>query len=149
MRPSFSSHFFAIFIILTLFNTITISAKTNVRIINALGTGIDLVVHCKSKDDNLGSHVIPFKGSYGWSFNPNFFLTTLFYCHMQWKGHRDVYFNIYDENRDAFRCYDDCFAAVTEPAICLYDPMVKDFNLCFDWNKVNATGTSDEKSRKN
>ncbi|KAG5531608.1 hypothetical protein RHGRI_026279 [Rhododendron griersonianum] len=125
----------------------TIAAKTNVRILNELGT--DLLIHCKSKDDDLGSHVIPFEGSYGWSFNPNFFLTTLFYCHMRWAGHHDEYFNVYDAKRDAFRCYSDCVVAVLQPAICLYDPKIKDYTPCFGWDqKANAT-TSGEKLRKN
>ncbi|KAG5531166.1 hypothetical protein RHGRI_025952 [Rhododendron griersonianum] len=64
MRTSISSHLiFAISILFTLLNAMTIAAKTNVRILNELGT--DLLIHCKSKDDDLGSHVIPFEGSYG------------------------------------------------------------------------------------
>ncbi|KAK9288939.1 hypothetical protein L1049_017410 [Liquidambar formosana] len=46
--------------------------KTRVTIINELGEGLNLTVHCKSKDDDLGQHVIGYQMSYDFRFTPNF-----------------------------------------------------------------------------
>ncbi|KAK8980636.1 hypothetical protein V6N11_072951 [Hibiscus sabdariffa] len=35
--------------------------KANVRIYNDLGSGINLTVHCKSKDDNLGEQHLGYR----------------------------------------------------------------------------------------
>ncbi|KAH7576773.1 hypothetical protein JRO89_XS01G0145700 [Xanthoceras sorbifolium] len=40
-----------------------ISKKTHVIINNLIGAGIDLKLHCQSKDDDLGEHVIPYQGA--------------------------------------------------------------------------------------
>ena len=54
--------------------------KTYVRIINELGDSIDLNHHCKSKDDDLGIHVLAPHQFFEFSFVPNFLGTTLFFC---------------------------------------------------------------------
>ncbi|KDO59842.1 hypothetical protein CISIN_1g039691mg, partial [Citrus sinensis] len=48
--------------------------------------GVDLAVHCKSGDDDLGEQVIPHQGNYGFHFRPNFWGTTLFYCKFAWQN---------------------------------------------------------------
>ena len=45
-----------------------------------LQTNSTLQAHCKSKDDDLGDHIINIKGQYGWGFKENFWQTTLFWC---------------------------------------------------------------------
>jgi len=68
-------------------------------------TPLDLTVHCKSKDDDLGFHTIKFREIYMFSFRPNVIpdLNTLFWCSFTWKGspYRH-YLDIYDER------WDDC-----------------------------------------
>ena len=49
-----------------------------VRITNDLERNVDLTVHCKSGDDDLGAHVLRPKGSYSFKFGTNFFGGTLF-----------------------------------------------------------------------
>ncbi|XP_024029586.1 S-protein homolog 4-like [Morus notabilis] len=73
--------------------------KTHVHMTNDLGTGTDLTVHCKSKDDDLGIHVVAPNGSYGFRFAPNIFGGTLFFCRMEWPGNSH-YFDIYVQKRD-------------------------------------------------
>ncbi|TYI32611.1 hypothetical protein ES332_A04G076100v1 [Gossypium tomentosum] len=60
--------------------------KVDVLIYNYLQNGTDLTVHCKSKDDDLGVHLLAFRNYYESKFRPNLFGTTLFYCSMQWDG---------------------------------------------------------------
>jgi hypothetical protein len=59
-----------------------------VRIFNGLG-GDDFNVHCKSKDDNLGDHVIHNNEYYHWEFRPNIWGTTLFIWPQIWYIYRD------------------------------------------------------------
>ncbi|KAF9663006.1 hypothetical protein SADUNF_Sadunf18G0113400 [Salix dunnii] len=37
---------------------------TRLHITNDLGPGLDLTIHCKSRNDDLGQHVVPFGGEY-------------------------------------------------------------------------------------
>ncbi|CAL5208917.1 unnamed protein product [Lathyrus oleraceus] len=63
-----------------------------------------LGVHCKSKDDDLGSHIRDPSVSYAFSFRPNFAIyNTLYFCKFIW-GDEFRYFNIYRELRDDGKC---------------------------------------------
>ena len=53
----------------------------HLNITNQLGSGLDLTVQCKSRDDDLGVHVVPFVGYYTMIWR-----TTQFYCGMAWHG---------------------------------------------------------------
>ncbi|CAI0394868.1 unnamed protein product, partial [Linum tenue] len=39
-----------------------------------------VIVHCASKDSDLGGHLLDFNASEGWNFEPNYFGGTLFWC---------------------------------------------------------------------
>ncbi|KAG6575954.1 S-protein-like 1, partial [Cucurbita argyrosperma subsp. sororia] len=43
-------------------------------------------VHCRSQDDDLGLHTLPPTADFSWSFEANFFHTTLFWCRLQKGG---------------------------------------------------------------
>lgn len=93
--------------------------KTHVLIRNDLREGFNLKVNCRSKNDDLGVHVIPPGGSFGFSFRPNLFCTTLFWCTLEWPGVSHVY--------DAYRCYKDydrcfdCTWSIKSDGRCLYN----------------------------
>ncbi|CAN1143023.1 hypothetical protein LINPERPRIM_LOCUS26318 [Linum perenne] len=53
--------------------------KNTMHIINEL-TSLDLIVHCRSKDDDLGAQVVHFKPEFSWSFTGYGF--TLFWCNV-------------------------------------------------------------------
>ncbi|PKI64257.1 hypothetical protein CRG98_015367 [Punica granatum] len=75
----------------------------SVSISNQLPNGAPFTIHCKSKDDDLGTHVIGAGQSYEFSFRINFWETTLFFCGLgKQGGHVD--FDIY---KVPYRC-DDC-----------------------------------------
>ncbi|KAK7307834.1 hypothetical protein VNO77_41243 [Canavalia gladiata] len=84
--------------------------RAHVRIFNHLG-GKDgnstLNVHCKSKDDDLGIHVINSDECFGWNFHPNLQGTTLFFCYLSWMGGQGTY-DMYAEKRDYNRCPHYC-----------------------------------------
>lgn len=91
--------------------------KTTVVIFNNLG-GDDLTIHCKSKNDDLGTHVIYNNQNYEWKFRPNFWGTTLFFCHFSWVGGAGTY-DIYKATRDhnGNRCRHECDWFVTKNGI--------------------------------
>ncbi|XP_038718841.1 S-protein homolog 18-like [Tripterygium wilfordii] len=55
--------------------------KEFVNVTNDLGPGIDLSLHCKSGNDDLGKHILKYHGDgYGFHFCSNVWGTTQFYC---------------------------------------------------------------------
>ncbi|OWM82910.1 hypothetical protein CDL15_Pgr005310 [Punica granatum] len=90
--------------------------KTKVEIFNIMLTGSSLTIHCKSKDDDLGTHVVPANQSYGFEFEVDSSGTTLFFCKASWEhGHAE--FDIYKASRDGSRCSDYCKWEAAEDAI--------------------------------
>ena len=81
--------------------------KTTVRIHNNLGDGLALGIHCKSKDDDLGFHIINNNEFYEWTFRVNFQMTTLFFCGLSWRDAAGT-FDMYSVNRDLNRCVTLC-----------------------------------------
>nr|VDD53704.1 unnamed protein product [Brassica oleracea] len=72
--------------------------RTHLTMTNNLG-GPVLTVHCKSKDDDLGVHMVAAKTDYHFSFQPNIWKTTLFFCSFQWND-QVKQFDIFDAPRD-------------------------------------------------
>jgi hypothetical protein len=69
-------------ILLAIESRATSNGAVTVVITNAVEVPAKIItVHCKSKDDDLGFHTIPFAGSYQFTFTPNILLR--FY--MAWK----------------------------------------------------------------
>lgn len=101
--------------------------KEHVSIINKLGKGINLNVHCKSKNNDLGLQHIPYQGNYTFYFKPNFWSTTLFFCHFNWKN-QFHWFDIYTTDRDYQRCR-ACFWYVRKNNICLFE----ENGYCYKW----------------
>ncbi|XP_050216600.1 S-protein homolog 21-like [Mercurialis annua] len=70
---------------------IEVGERYNVYIINNLNHNV-LKIHCKSKDDDLGEHVLRIKGQFHFTFKANFWGTTLFWCNLKWgKKHGGGY----------------------------------------------------------
>ncbi|KAG5560487.1 hypothetical protein RHGRI_003714 [Rhododendron griersonianum] len=56
--------------------------RVTVHVINGVpGVPDTLQVHCQSKDDDLGTHGLKNGQEINWTFKPNLFDTTLFFCH--------------------------------------------------------------------
>jgi len=102
----------------------------HVSIVNNLGDNLNVTIHCKSKDNDLGVHLLRNGDSFGWEFNDNIFGTTLFYCSFQWNGELHWY-DIYKSDRDKDACR-VCNWGVTKLGPCqfLSDESVH----CFPWN---------------
>uniref|UniRef100_A0A7N0ZVH0 S-protein homolog n=1 Tax=Kalanchoe fedtschenkoi TaxID=63787 RepID=A0A7N0ZVH0_KALFE len=103
--------------------------KYTVQIFNSIGSGIN--VRCKSKDDDLGTHYLAPVQSYYFSFKPNIWGTTLFYCSVRWNG-RTEYFDAFNIDRgDRIVCVDhDCLCTwrLTPDGPCFYT-----YDRCLPW----------------
>ncbi|CAI0394851.1 unnamed protein product [Linum tenue] len=64
------------------------SIQRSVRITNRLSSKI-LIVHCASKDDDLGAHAVAIGATFEWSFEPKpVWGGTLFWCHLATEDKR-------------------------------------------------------------
>ncbi|KAK3419602.1 hypothetical protein EUGRSUZ_G00233 [Eucalyptus grandis] len=109
--------------------TMKTSATTYVEINNNLPAEITLKVHCKSKDDDLG--ICDITQFWGFSFTPNFFGGTLFFCSFTLPGQFE-WFDIYNQTRDFFYC-NDCIWTISRDGPCLLTNY-GDFDSCYSWN---------------
>ncbi|KAL1188787.1 putative S-protein [Cardamine amara subsp. amara] len=99
---------------------------------NSLG-GPVLTVHCKSKDDDLGPHAVPFNQNYHFGFKPNILKTTLFFCSFRWDK-QFKWFDIFDAQRDEDICV-NCNWVIKPDGPCRLGKKQK----CFPWNKAGPT----------
>ncbi|KAL0551305.1 hypothetical protein IC582_010391 [Cucumis melo] len=126
------SLFFADLIIIE--GSIFQNKQVTVNITNALkGINNQLTIHCRSGDDDLGFHQLPHLASYAFSFRPNFWGTTLFYCTYEWLGFFH-YFDTYKDVRDRIKCNRTlCLWIVFEEAICMFNYETKAYDICYRW----------------
>ncbi|CAI0394811.1 unnamed protein product [Linum tenue] len=78
----------------------SVSIPSSVNITNQLSEKI-LIVHCQSKDTDLGAHALAVGASFHWSFGTNFFGGTLFWCKLAVENRR-ISFVAYKEYYDVF-----------------------------------------------
>ena len=106
--------------------------KAHVRLTNVLSLKSSLTIHCQSEDDDLGVHVLPYNGSFEWSFHPNFvIMSTLFFCKIQWQG-KLTSFDSYRETRDLYGCGKYCYWDVTRKGPCLLKHK-GGYDFCYYW----------------
>ena len=54
-----------------------------------------LNVHCKSKDDDLGNHVLKGNANFHVTFCVNVWATTLFWCNFNWENSHGGKYNVW------------------------------------------------------
>lgn len=86
--------------------------KWKVTVANQLSSGHTLLVHCKSKDDDLGDHMLQVGQSFSWKFKVNFLANTLFWCNLRTSSNKHVSMEVFwPESHDwlGYRCnYETC-----------------------------------------
>jgi len=93
-------------LLLYMFTLVCGKHHIHMYITNNLEGKEDLNIHCKSKSDDLGLHLLHINQTYNWDFGTNFFGGTLFFCSFQWNNGRLLYLDVYDETRDYSLCSD-------------------------------------------
>ncbi|QHO39401.1 uncharacterized protein DS421_4g128830 [Arachis hypogaea] len=110
---------------------LSIARKTAVVVKNTVEGNLNLTIHCKSKDDDLGPVILSPNQSYRFTFTPNIlFRITLFFCTFRWTGscHR---FDIYKQERDDRLCDNPCGWIIKKGGPCRD---ILSSHECFSWN---------------
>lgn len=110
------------------------ATKTHVIVTNYLEDS-NFTIHCKSGDDDLGTHVIASHDYYSWKFRVNVVKTTLFFCAVSWRDGRMVN-DFYKAFRDLDRCQEYCNWRVERDGVFGYNDKGKR-DIVFKWSKLN------------
>ncbi|KAK4756547.1 hypothetical protein SAY87_006674 [Trapa incisa] len=86
-----------------------------VDFVNKLPPNHNVSVHCKSKNDDLGIHVLGPHQGYGFQFHDSLLGNTLFFSGVTTDFGHGVY-NIYTHRRDADRCT-KCLWEITQVGV--------------------------------
>jgi hypothetical protein len=96
-----------------------------------------LGARCKSKDNDLGLHLIPAHSEFSWVFSGNFFRTTLFYCNLMWEGgHQSFVVFKYDDGFLKKYCphpNSECRWRTHEDGIYAYNFGAQNYDLMYKW----------------
>ncbi|XP_058724523.1 S-protein homolog 29-like [Vicia villosa] len=110
--------------------------KIHVNIANSLEGNLDLTLNCKSKDDNLGVHLLHHGETFSFTFRPKWFAKTLFFCSFAWTGEFHWFDIFIDWDRPRADCH-NCNWNVYKSGPCR-TPESKSHTptpICFPWNK--------------
>ncbi|KAL0535592.1 hypothetical protein IC582_029929 [Cucumis melo] len=95
-----------------------------------------LTVHCKSKDNDLGEHVINSGDKWYWMFKENIWQTTLFWCNFRSKYGQvsgDVFWPEIG-NRLSDQCEGhNCIWSGRSDGIYLYFASLKEYRIAYRW----------------
>uniref|UniRef100_A0A7N0UGR5 S-protein homolog n=1 Tax=Kalanchoe fedtschenkoi TaxID=63787 RepID=A0A7N0UGR5_KALFE len=100
-------------------------------------------IHCKSKDNDMGEHILWNGMHTSFSFRPQIFNRSFFWCDVFWND-RWVVFDAYIDRRDYDRCTDnDCDSYSTTNPIC------KQIKMCLHDTKAPFKYTDSKWIRHN
>ncbi|CAN8272510.1 unnamed protein product [Cochlearia groenlandica] len=112
-------------------NGFTLVPKTVVTITNDIGPGVPLTIHCKSKDDDLGEHVLQSGQIFVIKFRPNWFRTTIFKCSFNWNDQLK-WFEIWSSSKDQGLCQ-KCYYSIKASGPCRTGDFNPKRDKCFPW----------------
>ncbi|EOA15692.1 hypothetical protein CARUB_v10006402mg [Capsella rubella] len=102
----------------------------NVDIINDIGPNVQLGLHCKSKNKDLGTQYLAPQQHWGFRANLNVWETTLYFCRFRW-GSQSQWFDILIANRDQKTCeHHPCVWSIRPNGPC----RLTGHEECFPWN---------------
>lgn len=110
-------------------HSIDLTKPVDVVIINNLKNNLDLGLHCKSDDDDLGSHWLRHASEYSFHFKLSVWGKTQFYCHFEWQD-RSEWFDIFIQHRDSCQ---RCVWVINDTGPCLLSLSFE--KSCFNWNR--------------
>ncbi|KAM6565460.1 hypothetical protein CsatA_024588 [Cannabis sativa] len=96
-----------------------------------------LTVHCKSKDDDLGVRTLKYNESFQFSFQPNIWDTTLFFCGFSWDKEFH-WFDIY-KTKHRFVFHINSWI-IHSSGPCLFNTNHQAYDYCYPWNADNKQG---------
>lgn len=107
-----------------------------VNVFNTLEGNLDLTLHCKSADDDLGVHLLHHGEVFSWNFKPTLFGTTQFYCSFVWNNELH-WFDIYIHGDDGRAACDYCNWNIYKSGPCRIQEPESPVQTpaCYPWNK--------------
>ncbi|KAL3745969.1 hypothetical protein ACJRO7_014983 [Eucalyptus globulus] len=106
------------------------ATKKVVRVQNDLGE-VTLMVHCRSKDDDVGVHYLS-NGNYTtWPFGDSL-IRTIFWCTIKWNGEKED-FTVYDSLRDRVRCWLKCWWSVRPDGAYSFNEKTQKYEKLYAW----------------
>ncbi|KAF8388343.1 hypothetical protein HHK36_027009 [Tetracentron sinense] len=132
----YNSYVVILLLAMALSESSVVLGEYHVHIVNGLGNNNILNVHCQSKDNDLGWHALAKGEDFHWSFNMNFFKSTLFFCFMQWKevkGSFKVFSN--DMGLNTVCPGSVCTYRADENGLSFYNNSSKTYELLYEWEK--------------
>ena len=110
-----------------------VNPKVRVTILNNLSNIQNLLlIHCKSKDDDVGTQIVAFNKTYECEFRVNLFKSTLFYGAFNW-GNVAAPFDMFIAKRDEPRCRTLCAWVVRDQGVFGYTEIGHVNDLTFPW----------------
>lgn len=110
-------------------------SQWQVTILNQMAAST-LVVHCKSKDDDLGEHVLATLAKYDWTFKENLLQTTLYWCNFSSK-YGQVTGDVFWPEKGTWlseQCeHNSCLWAAGDQGIYLHLGPLNGFKLMYHW----------------
>lgn len=94
---------------------------------------MNLSVHCKSKDHDLGVQVLPTNQTFEFTFWTNSWGSTRFWCSFSWAD-QFKYFDIFVQRRDAVEC-NHCSWSINPAGPCRLNRHTFHFDIRYPWNK--------------
>ncbi|XP_010431489.1 PREDICTED: uncharacterized protein LOC104715814 [Camelina sativa] len=126
---SFHLIFCVIFIVFLFGGLCEASVNIDVDIINDIGQNIQLGLHCKSKNKDLGSQSLAPHQHWGFRGSFNFWRRTLFFCHFVWEN-QSKWFDILSSD-DIKKCkHQPCVWSIRPYGPC----RITGGETCFRWN---------------
>lgn len=96
-------------------------------------------IHCKSKDDDMGEHILRYDQYTRFLFRPYpLGGNTFFWCDVFWND-KWVVLDAYVQENDWYRCYHNhckCQWAITSKGPCFWDNETKQYSICESWRKM-------------
>ncbi|XP_050207355.2 S-protein homolog 74-like [Mercurialis annua] len=124
-----------IFLAINNYSCVRARSKIHVHVINGL-TANDLHVHCYSKDNDLGQHLLAVSEHLDWSFRTSIFGTTRFSCEMNWAQGHGVFKVFWQGPGLQRKCdYKDCIWVVADDGLHLKDFGTNKFVFMYPWEK--------------
>ncbi|KAI3470519.1 hypothetical protein Pfo_027182 [Paulownia fortunei] len=108
--------------------------KVEVFVVNNLpSNSASLKLHCASKDDDLGNHMLKTNQYFHWTFCENFFPNTLFFCHLWW-GSKQRTFDAFKSKWKQKYSGHDYWVVKSDGIYFSFFNSTKDFIKKYDWN---------------
>ncbi|CAA0825339.1 Plant self-incompatibility protein S1 family [Striga hermonthica] len=97
-----------------------LTSNVTVQVTNMLSVNGPLLLHCRSKDDDLGIKTIGQNQKFRWTFCTNIWHTTKFWCTFQF-GQKNRVIVAYEETVKEFCKDNQCYWSARDDGIYLFD----------------------------